>query len=108
MFHIRHFWRAIVFFFSPIAATAQTVELLPEIDTYVKLTADVRLNFQARETREGGDPTQAEMGPSIDFYALRINRVLQKITNADLDDAKQHFVTFSIGYRYLPRRLLQL
>ncbi len=97
-------WRAIALlpFFSPIAAIAQTAQFLPEIDTYLKLNSNVRVAFQAKETREGGDPTQAEIGPSFEFYAPVINKLLQKITDADLDDAKHRFLTSSIGYRYLP------
>src|SRR5271168_3755702 len=66
---------------------AQTVQTLPEIDTYIKLNSDLRLSFQAKETREGGDPTQAEIGPSLEFYLKPLLR-LKKITRFDLDDSK--------------------
>ena len=45
--------------------SAQTVQGLPEIDTYVKLSSDLRVSFQVKETREGGDPTQAEIYPAL-------------------------------------------
>ena len=48
--------------------SAQTFEFLPEINTYYKINSKVRLDFQAKETREAGDPTQAEIGPSLDFF----------------------------------------
>lgn len=32
---------------------------------HYKVSRDLRVTFQAKETREGGDPTQAEIGPSI-------------------------------------------
>jgi hypothetical protein len=59
------------------------------------------LSFQAKETREGGDPTQAEIGPSIEFY-LKPLLTLKKITRFDLDDSKSRPLALAIGYRYLP------
>ncbi len=82
--------------------SAQTVQGLPEIDTYVKLSSDLRVSFQVKETREGGDPTQAEIGPSLDFYLPPLVR-LQKATEFDLDDSKSRLLVFSVGYRYLPQ-----
>ena len=82
-------------------ASAQTNELLPEIDTYYKLKSGTRLLFQAKETREGGDPTTAEIGPSIDFY-MKPWIKLKGATEFDLDEAKRRPIMFSIGYRYLP------
>ena len=52
----------------PARAQTSTTEFLPEIDANFKLNSNVRFLFQAKETREGGDPTQAEVGPSIEFY----------------------------------------
>jgi hypothetical protein len=68
---------------------------------YHKLSSDVRFSFQAKETREGGAPTQAELGPSLDFY-LKPPVKLEKVTWFDPDDSKQRLLVLSIGYRYLP------
>jgi hypothetical protein len=81
---------------------AQTLQGLPEIDTYVKLDPDLRFTFQVKETREGGDPTQAEVGPSLDFYVKPLVK-LQGATEFDLNDSKTRFLVLSIGYRYLPQ-----
>jgi hypothetical protein len=81
---------------------AQTAQALPEFDAYVKLSSDVRVSFQAKETREGGDPTQAEIGPSLDFY-LKPLVSLKGATEFDLDDSKSRFLVLRIGYRYLPQ-----
>jgi hypothetical protein len=81
---------------------AQTAQVLPEFDAYVKLSSDVRVSFQAKETREGGDPTQAEIGPSLDFY-LKPLVSLKGATEFDLDDSKTRFLVLTIGYRYLPQ-----
>jgi hypothetical protein len=82
-------------------ASAQTVQFLPEVDVYYKLKSDVRIWFQAKETREFGDPTSAEIGPSLDFY-LKPWIKLKDVTAFDLDDSKARPLIFSIGYRYLP------
>ena len=104
MFRSGNFWPAIAMlaFFSRAPTNAQTAQLLPEIDTYFKLNPDVRVSFQAKETREGGDPTQAEIGPSIDFYVKIFSKLLEEITRLDLDDSKKRFLVLSGGYRYLP------
>jgi hypothetical protein len=80
---------------------AQTFQFLPEIDAYYKPASDVRLSFQAKETREGGSPTQAEIGPSVEFYLKPLLK-LKGITQFDLDDSKKRPLVLAIGYRYLP------
>jgi hypothetical protein len=85
---------------APARAQSSPPEFLPEIDTYVKLNSDVRFVFQAKDTREGGDPDQAEIGPSVEFFLKPLVR-LKKITEFDLDDAKARPLVFAIGYRYV-------
>jgi hypothetical protein len=87
--------------FGNIPAAAQTFQFLPEVDTYFKVNQDVRVYFQAKETREGGAPTQAELGPSVEFY-LEPLVTLEKVTEFDLDDSKKRVAAFAVGYRYLP------
>lgn len=82
-------------------ASAQVDELLPEIDINYKVTHDVRASLQAKETREGGDPTQAEIGLSTEFYLKPLLR-LKDVTVLDLNDSKARPLVLSIGYRYLP------
>jgi hypothetical protein len=103
MISVRNLWLSLALLVPTLAlhSSAQVDELLPEIDAYYKLTPDVRVSFQARETREGGDPTQAEIGPSIDFYLKPLLK-LKKITTFDRDDSKSRPLVLSIGYRYLP------
>jgi hypothetical protein len=103
MIKLRNLWLGLALLVPTLKqhAIAQTDELLPEIDAYYKVSQDVRLSFQAKETREGGDPTQAEIGPSIEFYFKPLLR-LKKITQSDLDDSKSRPLVLAIGYRYLP------
>jgi hypothetical protein len=84
-----------------VCGTAQTSEFLPEIDVYAKLNPTVRLSFQAKHTREDGGTTQAEVGPSIDFYVKPLLS-LRKASSHDLDESKSRAVVLSFGYRYMP------
>ena len=86
---------------SGLQAHAQTFQTLPEVDAYFKVDSRIRLQFQAKETREAGSPTQAQIGPSLQFYL----KPWLKLKNAkvfDLDEAKRRALVFSAGYRYLP------
>ena len=85
-----------------LPAHAQIDQLLPEIDAYGKLSSDLRVWFQAKQTREDGSPVQAEIGPSLDFYFKPMVR-LKGATEFDLDDSESRPLVFSIGYRYLPQ-----
>jgi uncharacterized protein DUF2490 len=82
-------------------AQTSTTQFLPEVDTYLRLNSVVRFAFQAKETREGGDPTQAELGPSVEFYLKSLLK-LRDITSFDLDDSKSRPLVLSVGYRYVP------
>jgi hypothetical protein len=80
---------------------AQEQQFLPEIDFYYKLNSEVRFQVQGKQTREGGEPSQAEVGPSVDFYVRPWIR-LARIRRFDLDDSKSRLMMVSMGYRYLP------
>ncbi|HWO37288.1 MAG TPA: DUF2490 domain-containing protein [Candidatus Acidoferrum sp.] len=85
----------------PARAQTSPTEFLPEIDANFKLNSNVRFLFQAKETREGGDPTQAEVGPSIEFYLKPLLK-LKNVTLFDLDDAKSRPLVLAVGYRVVP------
>jgi hypothetical protein len=80
-------------------STEQT-EFLPEVDAYLKLNQYVRVSFQAKDTREGGDSTQAQIGPNMEFYLKPLIR-LKEITSFDLDDAKSRPLVLTTGYSFL-------
>jgi Protein of unknown function (DUF2490) len=63
--------------------------------------SNFRLTFQAKETREAGDPTQAEIGPTLDFLMKPVLR-LRKVAAFDLDDVKARPLLLSAGFRVLP------
>jgi hypothetical protein len=86
----------------PLAhAQTSVAEFLPEIDAHFTLNSNVRFVFQAKDTREGGDPTQAEIGPSVEFYLKPLLK-LKDVTLFDLDDSKSRPLVFAVGYRYVP------
>ena len=86
----------------PLACAQTSVtEFLPEIDAHFKVNSNVRLIFQAKDTREGGDPTQAEVGPSVEFYLKPLLK-LKDVTLFDLDEAKSRPLVLAVGYRYVP------
>jgi hypothetical protein len=82
------------------AESTQETEFLPEVDAYLKLKPDIRVSFLAKDTREGGDPTQASIGPSVDFYLKPLIR-LKRITAFDLDDAKSRPLVLTAGYNFV-------
>jgi hypothetical protein len=82
------------------AQDAQEVQFLPEIDTYLKLDPNIRVSVQAKDTRDGGDPSQVEIGPSVELYVKPLIR-LREITLFDADDAKTRTLVLTAGYRYL-------
>ena len=103
MTHARSLWGALALALTVLSprAVAQVDQFLPEVDFNYKLTSDVRASFQAKSTREGGEPTTAEIGPSVEFYLKPLIR-LKDVTLFDLDEAKSRPLVFAIGYRYLP------
>jgi hypothetical protein len=97
------FWGlASLFLFTCLPARAQTssTEFLPEIDAHLKLNSDIRLYLQAKDDREGGDPTQLAIGPSIQLYLKPLLK-LKTVKTFDLDDSKSRAFVLETGYRYI-------
>jgi hypothetical protein len=99
---IRRRWLLLAFLLllpcSSAFAQTSTTEFLPEVDANFKLNSYIRFVFQAKDTREGGDPTQAEVGPSVEFYLKPLLR-LKDVSRFDLDDAKSRPLVLAVGYR---------
>ncbi len=95
-------WLEVAFFlfFTCVSLRAQSVQFLPEVHSYLTLNSMVRSYFQAKDDREGGDPSQATLGPSIQVYLKPLLK-LKKVTTFDLDDAKPRAMVLEIGYRYI-------
>jgi hypothetical protein len=91
---------AFPFLLVSIAGHAQGVQFLPEVDTYLKVNPMVHAYFQAKDDRDGGEPNQATIGPSLLLYFKPLVK-LKKMTNFDLDDSKPRALVFEAGYRYI-------
>lgn len=101
---VQHRWLIVAFFlWLTSLATGQTAitAFLPEVDSYVRLTPNVRLFFQAKGYVEDGDFNHAQIGPSLQFNIRPLEK-LKRITIFELDDVKSMPIVFTIGYRYVP------
>jgi hypothetical protein len=87
----------------PIAcmpAHAQDTQFLPEIDAHLTWNSYLRGYLQAKDDREGGDPTQFTFGPSLQFYLKPLIK-LKNVTVFDLNDAKSRVLVIETGYRII-------
>jgi hypothetical protein len=59
------------------AARAQTsmTAFLPEIDSYFRVTPNVRLVFDAKGYMEDGDLDRAQIGPSLQFNTRPLEKL---------------------------------
>lgn len=85
----------------PSSLRAQALQFLPEMHVYYKVDQTVRFDFEAKETREAGDPTQAEIGANVNVFVKRLVS-LEKIKVFDPDMAKSRILQWFAGYRYVP------
>lgn len=59
-----------------------------------------RTYLEAKNDRDGGDPTQFTIGPSLQFYLKPLIK-LKNGTTFDLDDTRSRFLVLETGYRYI-------
>ena len=78
------------------SAQQHVIEFLPEVDAYYKLDSRLRLSFQAKQTREDGELTQAEVGPDIQILVKPLLS-LRRVRLYDLDYAKSRALALSFG-----------
>jgi hypothetical protein len=83
-----------------LPARAQNVQFLPEVDAHLKLNPMFRTYLEAKDDRDGGQPDQFAIGPSIQLYLKPLIR-LKKVKAFDLDDSKAKFLVLETGYRYI-------
>src|SRR5580658_5492359 len=83
-----------------LPARAQEAQFLPEVDAHLTLNSTFRAYLQAKDDRDGGDPTQFAIGPSLQIYLKPLIK-LKKVTEFDLDDSKSRFLVLETGYRYI-------
>lgn len=83
-----------------IPARAQETQFLPEVDAHLTLNSMFRAYLEAKDDRDGGDPTQFSFGPSLQIYRKPLIK-LKKVTEFDLDDSKSRLLVLETGYRYI-------
>ena len=76
-------------------------QFLPEAVVYYKASQAVRLEFESDETQEADQPTQGEIGASVDFFVKPLP-LLEKTRIFDPDKAKSQLMEFYVGYRFVP------
>jgi hypothetical protein len=81
-------------------ARGQDTQFLPEVDVNYRWNSYLRGYLQAKDDREGGDPTQFTFGPSLQFYLKPLVK-LKHVTLFDLDDAKSRALVIETGYRII-------
>jgi Protein of unknown function (DUF2490) len=86
--------------FACFPARAQDLQFLPEIDAHLQLNSYIRTYLQAKDDRDGGDPPQLTIGPSIQFYLKPLLK-LEEITVFDPNDSKSRAFVLETGYRYI-------
>jgi hypothetical protein len=91
---------AFLAWFVCLVAYAQDAQFLPETDEHLTLNSSVQIYLQAKDDREGGDPTQFTFGPSVQFYRKPLIK-LKRVTIFDLDDAKSRLLAIESGYRII-------
>jgi len=91
---------ALLLCFTAIPAWAQEAQFLPEVDAHLTLNSTFRAYLEAKDDRDGGDPTQFALGPSLQIYLKPLLK-LKKVTEFDLDDSKSRFLVLETGYRYI-------
>jgi hypothetical protein len=89
---------ALLFSSAGLPAFAQSVQFVPETDTYLKLNSVLRAYLQAKDDRDEGASDQLSIGPSLQFYVKPLVK-LKNITAFDLDDSKPRALVFETGYR---------
>ena len=81
-------------------AGAQTVQVWPEVSTFMKMTDSTRLYFLATTVREDSEATSGEFGPNLDIYMSPIG-TRKYWAGFRLDESKNRKLLVRLGYRYL-------
>jgi hypothetical protein len=87
---------ACLFCLACLPARAQESQFFPEVDAHLTLNSTFRVFLQAKDDREGGDPHQFAIGPSLQIYVKPLIK-LKKVTTFDLDDSKSRFLVLETG-----------
>ena len=85
---------------SALPVRAQTVQVWPELDVFVRLNPKSRLLLVATTVKEDDQVKDGEFGVSLDVHFKPIRRAPKLLFQ--LDESKNQVLTIRTGYRYLP------
>jgi hypothetical protein len=85
---------------SALPASAQTVQVWPEVDVFVRLNDKARLLLVATTVNEDDQVTDGEFGVSFDVHRKPIRRPPKLLFQ--LDESKNQVLTIRSSYRYMP------
>lgn len=86
--------------FASLRVVSQDTQFLPEVDVHLKLNSELRTYLEAKDDRDGGDPQQFSIGPSLQLYFKPLIK-LKDFARFDLNDAKTRVFVLETGYRYI-------
>ncbi len=99
-FRKRFLYFTFIAFSGCLPACAQDVQFLPEVDAHLTLNSHFRTYLEAKDDRDGGDPQQFTIGPSVQLYLKPLVK-LKDFSSFDLNDSKRRALVFETGYRYI-------
>jgi len=82
-----------------LPARAQERQFWPEFDANLKLNQVVRVNFEAKEDRDAGDPQQVAVGPSVQLFLKPLVKLKKRYFGPN--EAKSRLLVLEGGYRYI-------
>jgi hypothetical protein len=75
-------------------------DFLPEIDVHVGLNEHARFLFQFKDDREGGEPLQATIGPTLQLFRKPLLNI-KNLVVLELDTTKSRILMVETGYRVI-------
>ena len=85
---------------SAVPAEAQTTQLWPEVDVFMRLNSTARVMLVATNVQENGEKTDGEFGANLDLFLKPIRRAPKLMFR--LDQSKNSVLMIRGGYRHMP------
>lgn len=92
-------WLTAMVILAAVPAHAQTMQVWPEIDTYLKVNDRTRIFLQAAAVAHDGDATESDFGVNLDLHLKLLRRKHELL--ARLDESKNRAFMVRGGYRYV-------
>lgn len=83
------------------ASRAQSNEVWPEVDTYLKTSSNTRASLFIETSNEDGERNGVEVNPNFDIFFKPVFEKLKRFAVFRVDEAKSRPLDFQVGYVYL-------